>query len=453
MITPKLQRVLVFGLAASGQAAARLLAAEGFDVLVLDQADSEPIRSIAHDLEKSGVRVRLGCKMPPHEAWSLAVISPGVSVDAPEVRELIKLGVPIVSELELGWSRMKKCRTLAITGSNGKSTLAALCAATLRMVGHKSEACGNFGPPVSMLALNRQDLDWAVMEVSSFQFETVSVFKPDVGVLLNVFPNHLDRHGCFDVYQTLKMRMFARMQAQDLAVLPEILPPHAQTMMPNKCRIVSFGSGQSTDYRYVSGRVIASSGENKHRILDLAGTYFNNEVLGLAAAAAWAAIDAAGVPTDALLQAMREFQPLPHRLREVAAARGVRFVDDSKATNLAAMMAALRMTPAPVRLVAGGLPKNEPLTPALSLLRERVAGVYLIGTAAENMADAWHDAVDCKRFLSLADAVNAAWLDAKEGDTVLLAPACASFDQFQNFEDRGIQFSELARQIAATCAS
>jgi UDP-N-acetylmuramoylalanine--D-glutamate ligase len=442
-------RVLVLGLAASGEAAARLLRAEGAEVLVADQADSDRLQTAAAALEREGVRVRLGCALPPREPWALAVVSPGIRLDSEPMRALGEWGVPVISELELGWSRAS-CRTLAITGSNGKSTLTALCAAAFQAAGLRAEPAGNFGPPVSRVVREQRDLDWLVLEVSSFQLETVSAFRPDIGVLLNVLPNHLDRHGDFEAYRALKCRLFGRMRAGDAAVVPEFMAGQLRSQAAGANRWVSFGVAPETDYRYEPGRVIARPGVDcPERILDLAETYFDNEILGLAAAAAWAAADTAGVPLEAMVRALRGFRPLPHRLQEVVSARGVRFVDDSKATNVAAMLAALRMTPAPIRLIAGGLPKHESFEPALPLIRERVASVYLIGSAAADMAAAWSGAVPCKRFPSLAAAMQAAWTEASSGDTILLAPACASFDQFRSFEDRGEQFAGLARTLAA----
>lgn len=446
-------RVLVLGLAASGEAAARLLAKEGADVLGIDQADTDQLRRVADALERDGIRVRLGCALPPRESWTLAVVSPGVRADSPAVRELVGWGIPVISELELGWSRAKG-RTLAITGSNGKSTLTALLAAVFQAAGLRTVPAGNFGTPVSRVVLEQPDWDWLVLEVSSFQLETVSRFRPDIGILLNVLPNHLDRHGDFDAYRAIKFRLFRRMQNGDLGVVPEGLMGDRRRQQTAPHRWVSFGASPEADYRYEPGRIaIKNRHDGSIRTLELSGTYFDNDVLGLAAAAAWAAADAAGLSPDALARALREFRPLPHRLQEVISSRGVRFVDDSKATNLAAMLAALRMTPVPIRLIAGGLPKHESFEPAIPLLRERVRGVYLIGASASDMEAAWGDIVPCRQFSNLAAAVQAAWAEARAGDTILLAPGCASFDQFRSFEDRGEQFANLARTLATASLS
>lgn len=180
----------------------------------------------------------------------------------------------------------------------------------------------------------------------------------------------------------------------------------------------------------------------------LDGTLFSNAVLGMTAAAAAAAMEAAGVPLKALETAMRGFERLPHRLQEVGTVRGVRFVDDSKATNLAATMGALNMTAAPVRLIAGGLPKNEPYEPARDLLACKASGVYLIGKAAETMAAAWKETVPCHLCGELGRALEKAWGDAQSGDTILLSPACASFDQFSDYGERGNRFARWVKENA-----
>ena len=209
---------LVHGLGASGVAAARLLVAEGTRVTAVDAADNPGLREKAATLESLGVRVILGCKTPPDGMFQVCVLSPGIPADSQFVRNVEAKGIEVLSELEVGWSR-SRCRTLAITGSNGKSTMAKLCRDTLVRAGCRAEVAGNYGTPVSAIALEQKKPDWLVLEVSSFQFERTIHFRPDVGVLLNVLPNHLDRHGNMETYMGLKARMFSNMRAGDVGIL------------------------------------------------------------------------------------------------------------------------------------------------------------------------------------------------------------------------------------------
>lgn len=435
---------LVLGLAASGEAAARLLLAEGARVWIADSKDNEDLRRRAAALEALSARVWLGRSDLPPDPFSICVVSPGVPEGSDWVRALRERGLPVISELELGASRAPG-RILAISGSNGKSTLVKLCLEALLLAGRRAAAGGNYGPPVSQLVLERRDWEWLVLEVSSFQLESVRAFRPDVAVLLNVEPNHLDRHGDMATYRRLKSRLFAGMRPEDTGVLPESEVGGIARLAASPNRWLTFGAAPGADARYQDGAVtLRSSGER----VDLTGTIFANEVMGLTAAAAAAARGACGESVATVGQAARAFQALPHRLQEIGVQRNIRFVDDSKATNLAAMLAALRTIPRPIRLIAGGLPKHESYTAARTLLAEKAAAVYLIGTAAEEMASAWQDVVPCHLSRTLAEAVRAAWREAQPGDTILLSPACASFDQFRDYAERGEGFAAAIRVLA-----
>ncbi len=434
---------LILGLAASGEAAARLLLAEGTTVRVVDQNNSDVLRRRAMALEAFGAQVSLGQSDVPDGPYSVCVISPGIPVDADWVRSIQRRGIPIISELELGWSRAV-CRVLAVSGSNGKSTLVKLCAAALTCAGRRVAVAGNYGPPVSQVVMERRDWDWLVIEASSFQLETVRAFRPDIAVLLNVFPNHLDRHGEMAVYERLKARLFCRMGANNVGVVPDVMAAKIARLAASSNQWVTFGISPAADFCCQAGIVTNRRGK---RVLSLKDTPFANEVLGVTGAAAAAAMNAGGESMEALQRAVDVYQPLPHRMQEVTERRRVRFVDDSKATNLAAMMAALQMSPKPIRLIAGGLPKHESYAAAGSLLAEKVVAVYLIGTAAEIMLSAWHNVAPCRLSRTLEQAVRSAWAQSHPGDTILLSPACASFDQFSGFEDRGNRFADIIRSL------
>ena len=447
---------LVLGLAASGEAAARLLLAEGTQVVVMDRGDSEILCRCAATLQALGAEVHLGVTAPPPGDFKIAIVSPGITTSSDTVKSVMARGIPVVSELELGWSR-SACRVLAISGSNGKSTLVKLCAEALVQAGRSVAIAGNYGPPISAVVSEGRPLDWLVLEVSSFQLETVQAFRPDVGVLLNVTPNHLDRHGDFQTYRQIKSRLFARMTPTDTGVTDRNILPEIRTLAGSPNRWIAAGvnpvlgvhptSGVHpvSEFFYQASAIHSSLGRER---IELRGTLFDNEIMGLTAAAAAAALSCCGVEGRYLAAAARAFQPLPHRLQDVGTVRGIRFVNDSKATNLAAMMAALAMTRGPVRLIAGGLPKCESYGLARELLEEKAATVYLIGQAAEAMAMAWREAVSCVMGGTLEQAVAQAWREARPGDTILLSPACASFDQFRSFEERGECFISAIRALS-----
>jgi UDP-N-acetylmuramoylalanine--D-glutamate ligase len=437
------RQALVLGLGDSGASAASLLLSEGAAVTVIDRAQNEDLRGQARRLEQKGARVFLNASVIPDASYELCVVSPGVPATSPWIEELKRGGVRIVSELEFGWSRARG-RIAAITGSNGKSTAVKFFAEALRQAGLKAVPAGNYGPPVCRAVVDQPDAEWLVLEVSSFQLETVQSFRPDVGILLNIHPNHLDRHGDMATYTALKAKLFSAASDRDVCVVYEPLMEKMRTISGGKGRWLSFGDSTLADYRYENGKIISGG----CAVADFAGTYFGNDILGLAAAAIVAGIAALALDPDCAVRAAKSFSPLPHRMQRILEIGGVQFINDSKATNLAAMAAALRMLPGNVRLIAGGLVKENDFSFVKELLAQKVIGVYLIGQALEEMASAWSDIVPCVRCVTLDRAVAEAWKDSRAGETVLLSPATASFDQFRNFEERGDLFARLVKDLA-----
>ncbi len=436
-------RALVLGLGASGVAAARLLRAQNAAVTAADAADTPELRGRAEALRAAGCVAVLGAAAPPPGDFDLCVTSPGLAANSAWLRLVADRGIPVISELAFGWRHLK-ARTLAVTGSNGKSTLVKLCAETMTRAGRRACIAGNYGLPVCQVVLDGRQWDWVVLEVSSFQLEFPGGIRPDVAVLLNVYPNHLDRHSDLANYRNLKFRLFAAMGAGNTGIMePALLrqfgPPASGADW------ITFGAAPPADLQYRDGWVVTAGGIPA---VKLQGTVFDNPVLGAGVAAAAAAMRACGVEWARLAEAARLFVGLPHRLEASGCVRGVRLIDDSKATNVAALCAALQVVPGPLRLIAGGQGKGESFAPALPLLRAKAAGIYLIGRDAPRMADAWRDAVPCRECGTLAAACAAAWQDAVRGDTILLSPACASFDQFRNFEERGRRFREWATKLS-----
>lgn len=434
------QHAMVLGGGSSGWGAARLLRRMGARVVVVDRsAKAECPATFAVD---PGVDFLSGRETLPERVCDLAVISPGIAATAPWVRVLRQRGVPIWSELELA-SRHASMPLIAVTGSNGKSTLVKLLADALNANGRSAVACGNYGRPLSEIVCEAPAPDWAVVEVSSFQLEWVATFRPRMGVLLNLQSDHLDRHGTMATYAALKRRMFERQQPDDLALLPHGFSWPMAADVPLSGRLQRFGSDPAADWRYRPGGVqgVTSSGVPVQVALE--GSYFDNAVLGPAVAAAACILAHTGLPPAAIAAAIAAFEPLPHRMSLVAERAGVRYVDDSKATNLAALAGALSMVSGPTRLIAGGRLKERGLNEPKELLTLKVEKVYLIGESAEAMASAWSDGVPCERCGTLAGAVAAATREARAGETVLLSPGCASFDQFDSYVHRGNTFREL----------
>ena len=437
------RHVLVCGLGASGDAAARLLLSEGSRVTLIDRSDSPELRKTADALEKAGAQILLGAGAVPDGSFDLCVISPGFSPKAPWVAEVRRRGIDVLSEMELGWSR-RKGPVIAVTGSNGKSTAVKWLAESINQAGLRANPGGNYGPPVCRMVMEEPDLDYLVMEVSSFQLESVRAFRAEAGILLNLNPNHLDRHGDMHTYLSAKARLFSQTKPEDACVVPEDLLDRVRGLSGGRGRWITFGQSGKADYRFSKSAV--RRGDTV--VASFKGTRFDNEVLGLAAAAVVAALEARNIDPAGAVRAAEQFEPLPHRMQPVAEFRGVRFVNDSKGTNLSAMAAALAMTPGRVRLIAGGLVKENDFGFIKVLLAEKAAGIYLIGQASDDMASAWSDAVPCFKCGTLDVAVRKAWADAHPGETVLLSPACASFDQFRNFEERGERFTALVKKLA-----
>ena len=306
------RHALVLGLGGSGVAAAALLLSEGTAVTVIDRAQNDDLRGQARSLEQKGARVFLNASVIPDATYELCVVSPGVPVTSPWIDEMKRRGVRVVSELEFGWSRARG-RIAAITGSNGKSTAVKFFAESLRQAGLKAVPAGNYGPPVCKVVVDQPDAEWLVLEVSTFQLETVHVFRPDVGILLNIHPNHLDRHGDMATYTALKAKLFSTTFGKDACVVYEPLMEKARTISGGKGRWLSFGDSRSADYRYENGKIFHGG----RVVADFTGTYFGNDILGLAAAAVVAGIAAVGLDPECAVRAAKSFSPLPHRMQWV----------------------------------------------------------------------------------------------------------------------------------------
>ncbi|MBT3294210.1 MAG: UDP-N-acetylmuramoyl-L-alanine--D-glutamate ligase [Verrucomicrobia bacterium] len=438
---PSPANALVLGLGSSGEAAARLLLGRGVAVTVIDRSDGAVVDARAAALRSQGACVVTGAMELPTNVYDLCVASPGLPVDSGWVAALVKRGVPVISELELAY-RHAPCPILAITGTNGKSTLTRLCGDAMAAAGLRVEVGGNYGTPACETVCGDDVLEWLVWEVSSFQLETCHAFAPRVGVILNIQPDHLDRHGSLAHYAELKVSMLANMADGMAVIVPHSERDRVAAGLTNRPSWQTFATGEGADYCYRDQKL-----HHGDETLALAGSVFANPIVGQTAAAAWAAMTACGVGRDALAEAIGAFQSLPHRMQQISVHKGVTYVDDSKATNLAAMKAGLRMATGPVHLIAGGQLKEDDLESVKELLANCVKTVYLIGDAEGPMQAAWEDVVLCRNCGTMECAVKAAATDAFNGDWVLLSPGCASFDQYPDYKARGNHFAESVNQL------
>lgn len=436
----------MLGAGVSGVAAARLLAAQDGRVTLLDAMPRARLERAAAALAGvPNVELVADARALPETPFELCIVSPAFERSHPWLQTCAARGVPVLSEMELGYTHWRG-GLLAVTGSKGKSSAVKLCAETLTAAGQPAAPAGNYGTPLSELALDRPNLAWAVVEVSTFQLEHVVRFRPKIAILLNIQPDHLDRHASFEEYAQLKLSLFARQGAGDTAIVPA--GGGYERSLPAAVSVQTFGGEHGAAWCYREGRVEGQV-NGRCRTIALQGTWFDNPVLGLAAAASSAALTACGLDERQIAGGLAAFRPLPHRLESVAASGGVTFVDDSKATSLAATAAALRMLPGWVRLIAGGRLKERDLTWLKELLTAKVKKVYLIGESAQALHAAWSSTVACEICGEMAAAVRTAARDACAGETILLSPGCSSFDQFENYGQRGACFARLARETVA----
>lgn len=443
MNTSSPPRALVVGLGASGLGAAHLLAGQGYAVRANDQASADQLGLPAEALP-AGTEVALGGHPPALlDGVTMVAVSPGVPWDLPLLAEARRRGIEVIAEVELAWRTLSEVPLLGITGSNGKSTVTAMLGAILQHAGVRVGVGGNIGRAASELA--RQG-GWQamVLELSSFQLEGCTTLRPAVGVLLNLCPDHLDRHPDMAAYLAAKARLFARQGREDWAVLSA--DDAAVCDLPTPGRVARFSLLDGRAEAHAVGNRLVVDGATLMRRHEL--PLLGDHNLANALAAALAAVRF-GVPAGAVADALAAFSGLPHRHQLVAEKHGVRWVDDSKGTNVGATAAGLAgYSPGTIHLILGGLGKGQDFTPLRPAVAGRVARAYLIGAAAAALSAALAGAVPVEECGTLETAVARAAALARPGDTVLLSPACASFDQFRDYAHRGDEFARLVREVA-----
>lgn len=439
------RRALVVGLGASGVAAARLLTRDGWQVVVTDLKTRAELAERLTQLP-AGVESALGAHPPELLATTtLVVVSPGVPWELPLLEEARRHEIEVVAEVELAARTAAGIPIVGVTGSNGKSTVTAVLGEILRTAGMTTGVGGNIGHPASALAFEGGHDAW-VLELSSFQLEGCTTLRPRVGVLLNLSADHLDRHRDIDSYLALKATLFARQADTDVAVLNADDVRVASLQVPSGRAAFSLHD-QAADAHLHGGELIVDGAALLPRAeLPLLGDH--NVANALAAALAAVRL---GADRAAVAEGLRAFRGLPHRHQIVAEAGGVRWVDDSKGTNIGATAAGLAgYPPGTIHLILGGLGKGQDFRELRAAVTDRVARAYLIGRAVEEIAGALEGAVVLERCGTLAEAVRRAAATVRRGDTVLLSPACASFDQFADYADRGFTFARLATAATET---
>jgi UDP-N-acetylmuramoylalanine--D-glutamate ligase len=432
---------LVVGLARSGQAAARLLAERGEVVRAVDSGHPDG----AAGLEAGGVEVLLDTDgLALLEGTRTVVKSPGVPREAPVIAAALEHGIDVIGELELAWREIPN-RFAAVTGTNGKTTTVELLGHIYRTAGEPVAVAGNVGTPLSTLTGEVDPDATVVCEASSFQLEDSTAFAPECAVFLNLAPDHLDRHADLDSYLAAKLRIFASQGNDDIAVYNADEPALADVDLGGCARRVSFchGAGPDCEVSLASGTIFYD-GEPLLSVDELGLIGEHNASNAMAAAAAALSM---GIDGDAVREGLISFAGVPHRLEPLVEIDGVRFINDSKATNVASATVGIRAFDGGVHAILGGSEKGEPFAPLIDPISERCKAGYLIGAAAERLAEELAPVVEAgvnlHRCDDLGDAVTRAAAAADSGDVVLLSPACASFDAFRDFEQRGESFRRI----------
>lgn len=447
------KKVLVCGMARSGVSAAQCLYELGARVTISDSKAEEKLAEALQPLEGMDIRRCLGDQAQPAdlESYDLAVTSPGIPMQAPILRAVQAAGVPLIGELELG-AQVSRAPLYAVTGTNGKTTTTTLIGEIFRNLGKTTYVVGNIGYPFTACALRCGEEDVAVAEVSSFQLETITTFHPHIAVMCNITEDHLNRHGTMEEYIRVKERIFENMGQGDYAVL-NLDDPIVRGMAERiPCTPAFFSRRQEVETgAYLEGEeVVFSLNGHKKRVLRADEIRIPGEHNLENALAATALTMLAGVPAPVVRHTLKTFPGVEHRIETVRTVEGVTYINDSKGTNVDASIRAVRAMKAPTVLLAGGYDKHTDFLPlAREILASKIHTVVVLGDTAEQIERALR-AVGFESILhakTFEEAVLLARSCAREGENVLLSPACASFDMFQDYEERGRVFKEIVSRL------
>jgi UDP-N-acetylmuramoylalanine--D-glutamate ligase len=445
------KRTLVVGLGKSGVASALFMKAHGARVTVSDTKSGDDLRNEIPVLLDHGITVETGGHGErTFRGQDLIVVSPGVPVDAPPLVQARSLGETVIGEIELA-AQFLPGPIVAITGSNGKTTTTTLTGEIMTAAGLTTLVGGNIGTPAISLAERAKPDTVIVLEISSFQLETIQTFRPKVAVVLNVTPDHLDRHRTFEVYTDAKARIFENQQGSDFAVLNADDPTCVSMGSRTKAQVFWFSRHKEVQQgAWVhDGNIVFRDSTGQREILQvseipLKGAHNLENVLAAVCAGALM-----GCAPEKIRQAVHDFKAVEHRLEFTATINGVDYYNDSKATNVDATIKALESFPANIHLILGGKDKGSDYSVLNDLIRQRVKRIYTIGAAAAKIESQVKGA-EIVHAETLENAIRKAHATAQSGDIVLLAPACASFDQFKSYEHRGKLFKEIVASLAAS---
>jgi len=442
------RKIGIIGMARSGMSAAKLIKSLGGIPFMSDSAGEGQLRSRIDELNALGIDFEVGGHTDRLFDSDFVILSPGVPKSIEIVQEMFDRGIPVFPEIELA-SWFCKGKIIAVTGSNGKTTTTTLIGEILKEAGISREVCGNIGNPFSDAVPKIKEDGFALVEVSSFQLELIEQFKPHIALILNLTPDHLDRYRDFDAYKSAKYRIAENMIGSDWLILngddPEIegekIRTEATRLRFSIHRTLSAGVFQRGQ------TLVGSVGEKEFNLIETGDIRIPGPHNLQNAAAASLAGYLTGASPDAIARTLKRFPGVEHRLEDAGMVAGIRFINDSKATNVDSVRYALMSIAAPIILIAGGRDKAGDFKPLVEVGKGKIKEVILIGEAREKMFDVLGKAFPVQFGDDMEDAVRKAYQTASAGDTVLLSPACASFDMFDNFEHRGKMFKKVVASL------
>lgn len=451
------KRVTVVGLGLSGRAASLFLHERGATVKATDEGDTQELRQTAGELEVRGIECELGRHTEEFlEGTELLVVSPGVDNNSIPIRWVQTRNIPITSEIELGY-RFCRGKIVAVSGTNGKSTVVSLIGQILKKAGRKAFVCGNIGTPFTSIVSSIQKDDIAVLEISSFQLERIHSFKPHVAVMLNITEDHLDRYKAFNEYIDAKRRLFMNQGEGDYAIVNYDQTKFKNIQKNTQARVLYFSKHRLPKERngaYVENNELLARRDGRYvwlanrDSLSLNGEH--NLENGLAAGLA---VFTLGVEPEIIKEVLYDFKTLDHRFELIGTVEGVKFVDDSKATNVDSARRAIQSSAKGIILIAGGRDKGGDYKILAKLVKEKVKAILLIGEAKEKIARAFSKTVPVFSAPGLKEAVDEGFKAAKRGDTILLSPMCSSFDMFRDYRERGEVFRQAVEDLKNRCAT
>ncbi len=437
----KEEKFLVYGMGVSGQKAAEKLLSLGAEVFIHDDEKTALEGEAVEKLLSKGCKIYGGGDLPP-----IIILSPGVPIDSPLVVTAKRNGSSVIGEIELGWS-LTLSPIIAVSGTNGKTTVSTIIHQALLLSGETSYLAGNIGAPLTDKPTFSKASEVTVAEISSFQLETVKSFKPHIGLMLNIKEDHLDRHYTMENYVFLKKRLFSNMGASEYAVL-NYDDPIVRSFAPSlKCKVVWFSLNEKVDGAYLKDGAVYFGEEE---ILPLSALNISGLHNVENALAAVCALKSYGIKPELIRRALTSFKGINHRLNDLGEIDGVTYFNDSKATNADAAIKAVKTMTKPTVVILGGLDKGQSFSELFNAIKEsKVYHAVLMGKAKYKLLDtaieAGFESVSLAN--SFESAVSIAKLESKKGGAVLLSPACASFDMFEDFEARGLKFVELVKGV------